>query len=198
MNKQEYLSNLKLYLRKLPVKERQEAIEYFNEYFEDAGEGNEQEVIDELGSPKEAASELIKNLLVESTDQIVDNKSGFSWKAVMIAILAIFATPIGLPLFVCFIFLIGALIFLVLGALFAIVAIIGTGFILGGSILISGLTMIFESIPAVLLLSGGGLALIGISILMAIGLFYIIKFISYCFIMLAGKVIKRGGKVNEA
>lgn len=42
------------------------AIEYFSEYFDEAGPENEQQVMEELGEPKEAARELLLNLLQES------------------------------------------------------------------------------------------------------------------------------------
>ena len=42
------------------------AIEYFSEYFDEAGPENEQHVMEELGEPKEAARELLLNLLQES------------------------------------------------------------------------------------------------------------------------------------
>ena len=38
-------------------------MEYFTEYFADAGPENEQAVIKELGTPKQAAAELMRNLL---------------------------------------------------------------------------------------------------------------------------------------
>lgn len=37
MNREEYLNELKKYLRRLPKDDYENAIEYFTEYFEDAG-----------------------------------------------------------------------------------------------------------------------------------------------------------------
>lgn len=55
MNKGEYLSALASELQGLTEAERQEALFYYEQYFEDAGIEKEQEVIEELGSPKELA-----------------------------------------------------------------------------------------------------------------------------------------------
>ena len=55
MTRTEYIAKLTKYLRKLPQKDYEEALEYFMEYFEEAGPENEARVIAELGTPKEAA-----------------------------------------------------------------------------------------------------------------------------------------------
>ena len=59
MTRTEYIAKLTKYLRKLPQKDYEEALEYFMEYFEEAGPENEAQVIAELGTPKEAAHEAI-------------------------------------------------------------------------------------------------------------------------------------------
>ena len=51
MNKQEYLSELEAYLASLSEEERNDALRFYEEYFEDAGPENEQQVISELGKP---------------------------------------------------------------------------------------------------------------------------------------------------
>ena len=65
MTRTEYIAKLTKYLQKLPQKDYEEALEYFMEYFEEAGPENEAQVIAELGTPKEAAHEVISRLLDE-------------------------------------------------------------------------------------------------------------------------------------
>ena len=48
MTSGEYLKQLEKYLRKLPQSDYEDAMEYFTEYFADAGPENEQAVIKEL------------------------------------------------------------------------------------------------------------------------------------------------------
>ena len=72
MTRTEYVAKLTKYLRKLPQKDYEEALEYFMEYFEEAGPENEAQVIAELGTPKEAAHEVISRLLDE---KIIEEKS---------------------------------------------------------------------------------------------------------------------------
>ena len=63
MTRTEYLTQLELYLKKLPQADRIEAMDYFRELFDDAGVEGEEELIASLGTPKEAAHEVLSNLL---------------------------------------------------------------------------------------------------------------------------------------
>lgn len=58
MNRAEFMSRLTALLQDVPPAEREEAITYYNEYFDDAGEGNEAGVIAALGSPEELAKAI--------------------------------------------------------------------------------------------------------------------------------------------
>lgn len=58
MNRAEFMSRLTALLQDVPPAEREEAITYYNEYFDDAGEGNEAGVIAALGSPEELARSI--------------------------------------------------------------------------------------------------------------------------------------------
>lgn len=60
MTKYEFLGDLSRLLADLPEEERKQALHYYEDYFADAGEDNEQDVLKELGSPEEIAN-LIKN-----------------------------------------------------------------------------------------------------------------------------------------
>ena len=62
MSKEEYLKQLQKYLKKLPKQDYEDAMEYFIEYFEETDEAGAQELMKELGTPKEAARDLISNL----------------------------------------------------------------------------------------------------------------------------------------
>ena len=61
MNKFEYLSKLKNNLMSLPAKEREAAVRYYGNYFDDAGLSNEQDVIASLGSPENLAHKILNN-----------------------------------------------------------------------------------------------------------------------------------------
>ena len=58
MNKDGFMSQLKGLLADIPEAEREEALQYYDDYFEDAGAENEQSVINSLGSPKNIAENI--------------------------------------------------------------------------------------------------------------------------------------------
>lgn len=63
MNREEYLNQLKKHLKKLPKSDYENAMEYFTEYFEEVGE---QQAMEELGTPEEAAADIVNNLLSQN------------------------------------------------------------------------------------------------------------------------------------
>jgi uncharacterized membrane protein len=56
MNRSEFMAGLRKLLVSIPEDEREEALQYYEGYFEDAGPENEGNVIKELGSPEKVAS----------------------------------------------------------------------------------------------------------------------------------------------
>jgi uncharacterized membrane protein len=55
MKKQEFMEQLEVLLSTIPQMEREEALRYYANYFDDAGEEMEEEVIKELGTPEKVA-----------------------------------------------------------------------------------------------------------------------------------------------
>ena len=58
MNKEGFMSQLESLLAEIPATEREEALQYYNDYFEDAGWENEASVIKSLGSPQKVAENI--------------------------------------------------------------------------------------------------------------------------------------------
>lgn len=58
MNRREYMDRLEQLLLVLPIEEREEALQYYEDYFDDAGMDNEADVIRELGTPEEVAAKI--------------------------------------------------------------------------------------------------------------------------------------------
>lgn len=59
MTRQEYLSELSSNLMSLSAEEREDAVRFYEEYFEDAGPENEAAVMEELGKPYALAKSII-------------------------------------------------------------------------------------------------------------------------------------------
>ena len=95
MTRTEYLNQLETYLMKLPQADRIEAMDYFKELFDDAGPEGEEELIASLGSPKEAAHDILTTLLDKKINEENSNKN--NRQVLQIAILALLAAPIGIP-----------------------------------------------------------------------------------------------------
>ena len=58
MNRIGFMTQLAALLQDVPVEERREAMQYYNDYFDDAGAENEQQVIAELESPQKVAENI--------------------------------------------------------------------------------------------------------------------------------------------
>lgn len=58
MNRMEFMTELERLLADMPEEERQAAVQYYADYFADAGEANEADVIRELGSPEKVAESI--------------------------------------------------------------------------------------------------------------------------------------------
>ena len=56
MNRKEFLDELAFLLQDIEDVERDEAIQYYQDYFDEAGIENEQQVINELGTPEKVTA----------------------------------------------------------------------------------------------------------------------------------------------
>ena len=63
MNRVDFMSQLERLLQGIAPGERDEALQYYNDYFDDAGAENEQEVIEALGNPARVAENIKRDLL---------------------------------------------------------------------------------------------------------------------------------------
>lgn len=65
MRKYAYLARLEELLAPLPAQERQEALNYYEEYFDAAGSENEEQTAAELGDPAEVARNILEGEGIE-------------------------------------------------------------------------------------------------------------------------------------
>jgi uncharacterized membrane protein len=63
------MKELESLLLDIPLEEREEALQYYNGYFEDAGEDREDEIVKELGSPKKVAKIIKADLNSNAEDR---------------------------------------------------------------------------------------------------------------------------------
>lgn len=78
MNRIEFMTELAALLQDVPVEERREAMQYYNDYFDDAGEENEEQVISELGSPAKVAATIKADLGSQAGDYAEYSENGYT------------------------------------------------------------------------------------------------------------------------
>ena len=77
MNRAQFMEQLKKLLSDISEEERQEALDYYESYFDDAGEDQEANVIRELGSPGKVAAIIKADLKDSSQDYGEYTEKGF-------------------------------------------------------------------------------------------------------------------------
>lgn len=200
MSKEEYLNQLHRYLRKLPRQDYEDAMEYFTEYFQETDEAGAEQLMKELGTPKESARELMANLLdkkitdhqsYEVDGQTRAEKNGSGKHIVWIALLVLLAAPVGGPLVL-------ALVAVVLAGLLCLLAFLLCGAILmvclmiiGAKVIARGLLAVPVSLSGFVLLSGSGLLAVGADMLGVLLCVYLCKWSGMLVAKLARRVANR-------
>lgn len=129
--------------------------------------------MDNLGSPKEAAHEIMADLLDKKLSD--ENKPADRRQLILLVILGILAAPVGLPILF---FPIMILFFIFAGILLAIAGLTMVTisvFLLSSLIIWDSLPLFNESLPAFFLTFGSGLLGIGMACLVILGIFYVIR-----------------------
>lgn len=80
MSRWEFMRQLESLLSDISPNEREEALQYYNDYFNDAGRENEQEVIKALGSPAQVAK-IVKDGLNDNPGMGEFTENGFTSQA---------------------------------------------------------------------------------------------------------------------
>ncbi len=120
MNRTEYMKHLARRLKRLPKEDFNRAMDYFNEYFDEAGPENEAQAIEDLGTPEAAADAIVMDLAIASTKAPEKNmKRGL--KNIWIGILGIFAAPIAIPLALAGVAVIAAIVICLLAVVFCVI-----------------------------------------------------------------------------
>jgi hypothetical protein len=197
MTRTEYLAQLEKYLKKLPAKDYQEAMDYFTEYFDEVGPEGEAAAIAELGSPKEAAHEIIINLLDKKIEEDSQEASSVknSKQIVQIAILSILAAPLAIPLLILALTLVFTFFLLVSVLAFVMAVFTFAMLLLGASLIWDSLTLgMATSIPAFALSLGMSLLALGMAGLFYLSIGPILRFIKLSFVKLAQALARKGGR----
>lgn len=202
MNRQQFMDMLESLLQDIPANERREAIQYYNDYFDDAGEENEARVIEELGSPGQVAR-LIREGMSEGSSEYTEKgyedtrfrnyqevsadyckkkkpeptrgQSGSNlWKILCIVLLCLLLLPVIVPVGLAVLAAAAGIIIAVLG--------VGIGAVAAGiALLIAGIATIGFGIFKIFLTPALGIAMGGVGcLILALGILISLLFL-WCF-----------------
>ncbi len=196
MNRYEFMEQLGRLLYDIPDRDREEALAYYESYFDDAGIENEASVIRELGSPGRLAAEIKAGLTpdpdageytdtgyhetnYESEDQTVYSpvererrrREGMDDGVKKLLIIA--AAVVSFPIWGS---VLGALFSVLLGLIGILIAIIG-GTLFGGIgvvitsviLAVTGIVHMASSLPLGIAVLGAGMIILAVGILLLIG-----------------------------
>ena len=189
MNRVEFMNQLKNLLWDIPEYEREEALNYYEDYFDDAGAENEAQVIASLGNPERVAAIIKEGLKEDAAEQGEFSENGYSGYGepvkdeviyygaqkqekftdkiknlgtsgwILILILAIFALPILGPLGV-------GLLSAISGILIAAVVVLFVLVIVGIALLVAGASVFAAAIGCLFVTPAVGIMMLGLSLLL--------------------------------
>lgn len=213
MNKEEYLQLLKKNLIHVCDAEKEDAIRYYTEYFEDAGAENEAKVIEELGSPvilarKIAAESAIKEIDGLREERVSPKPSGSLsdgiketeirekahngiWKNLFVILILLCSSPVLVPLSVVAVVL--ALVAVLVAGIFVfLIALTGGIGIVGGiASIFAGVIGLFGHLIHGITVMGAGLFILGAGILIFIAGKYLVKALVSLIVMLGKRKTER-------
>ena len=160
MNKEEYLTRLQYCISQLPPVEAQNTMQYYREYFDDAGEENFASVMAELGTPEQLAAKICSSYGINYQQPVNENNTS---KAVIIAIIAVLTCPIWFTAGIVILSLIFSLFMVILSLIFAGLLVFAAGF-----------PTLFTHVPTGTMLIGAGLVLCAVGILFSLLLIWMI------------------------
>mgnify|MGYP000575332262 CR=1 FL=1 len=191
MNRIEYMTKLASLLQDIPEVERRDAMKYYNDYFDEAGEENEEQVIREFGAPEEVAENIKADLMNHQenkqsseyqygTSDDQKKKNARIGKIVLIVALAIIIGPVLIPI-------IGGILAAGLAMVLTIIVGVFALVIAGAAIAIVGISLVISGSVILLPQTAAGLALIGSGlIIMVLGVVATVGFGKLCEVVLRG------------
>ena len=165
MNKNDFISELRDKLLCVPYEEREAAIRYYEEFFDDAGVENEDSVISQLGSPEKVAQTILADVGQFSSPPPVISAKKQPIPVWAIVLIAVFAIPVGIPLLGAAFGIVVGFLGAAFGIVISIVALV-LGLIISGIVLFSyGIALLFTTPLVGMATLGAGLIVTGLGIL---------------------------------
>ncbi|MFT3951100.1 MAG: hypothetical protein QM689_03985 [Oscillospiraceae bacterium] len=201
------MAQLESALAPLIAEERRSALDYYENYFDDAGEENVTRVIEELGSPQALAAQILREAAPETLRGSAYREPTPAQRTEAAQAEPFYHPPVpnlgvwlGLllalvlsPIWLTMLIVVGAL------ALAAII-VVGAFGIAGAAMIVGGIAALTYSLTVGLITGGAGLVLLGLCILLIVPLVrgtfrLMVRFARWIFDWLGGLAWKKGGAV---
>jgi uncharacterized membrane protein len=165
-------------------------MEYFEEYFEEAGGGREVQAMEDLGTPKEAAAQIIRDMALRHAQEPNENvRKGMS--AVWVGILAVCATPmLGMVAALLLIYNVILLCLIISAYMFAVSFLISMPFLTFGALLLA-----VTDFPSSLCTLGAGLLMAGAGVYLISGATKFGNILIKHSLRVINRLIRKGGKL---
>ncbi len=201
MKRTEFMRELEQLLMEISEEERRDALDYYNDYLDEAGADQEEQVIRELGGPQKVAM-IIKDSLNNHDEsngaytetgyqdaryesrQEVENRTNKNFRGqsqsnkILKIILVIFILLVGWPIFLAIASVIFSVIIAILSLIFGLgvtgIAVLGSGI----ALLVVGIMVVVVSPAVAMLLCGSGI-LLGVA-----GLLFTMLVIKICQVLI--------------
>ncbi|USS88101.1 DUF1700 domain-containing protein [Fructilactobacillus hinvesii] len=169
-DQEQYITELKYYLKTMPTKERDDAISYYTEYLKDGDLEDYKDIVENLGTPRQLARQITANYTITEDEKQPKKGSVNHNVKLIVTILAAIASPVllGIAGFILlmlfiFVFTVGALLF---AALFV-----------AGLFIWLGITTIFSKGVVALSILGAGLLILGVLLMIPPIVYFVVRFI---------------------
>lgn len=191
MTREEYLRILQSNLVNVPPEEVWNIMQYYREYFDDAGEENFQRVIDELGPPELLAKKVSADFVMGEQRYKMPEKKNYTG---LIILLVVLCSPLWFSALIVVVSLIFSAVVVVASIIFAFgaagISITGGGICTLGA----GIAALFTHIPTGIMLIGAGLLCMGVGLLFIVLLCWIINGVKIFAVWTKSKISQRKNK----
>lgn len=191
MNRNEFLSGLEACLTALPQEEREAALTFYREYFDEAGVENEAQVLTELGDPANVARLILgeeaeippQNEQQQASEPaqnpplppLYDKPKRSAGMTALLIILAVFASPVWLSIAAALLGVLITVFAVVVAAVIALFAVVVALAFAGIAALIAAIATLVSDPLTGLVILGMSLASIGCGMLFTVPLIILIR-----------------------
>lgn len=172
MNRNEFIEALRRELRNLPQDEIDAAVEYYEEYFDEAGPDREQEVLEGLDSPKKIAGQIKSEYAVRRLDEESGSTARKGLSAVWWVIIGICSAPLSIPAAIALVALAVCGFAVALAVVVSVFAAVIGVLVAALGMLVLGIIAIPVTLSVAVMLIGGGL--LSLALFAAIGVLAVI------------------------